>query len=111
MQPLHSRLPADGFPAIFPQMIFVTNAAQMPPVPFTIILPMAYGRMLVNRHDINQTNALFKTGLAIDHAEIALLAQVLQLLTATGTATEIPDPGVIAGQPTRFYRTRVLPVP
>lgn len=50
--------------------------------PSTIILPTAYGRMLVDQHDLDQTNALFKTGLAIDHAEIALLAQVLQLLGA-----------------------------
>ena len=29
--------------------------------------------------------------------------------TATGSTTEIPDPGVTAGQPSRFYRARVLP--
>ena len=30
------------------------------PIPFTMILPTAYGQMLVNRHDLNQTNALLK---------------------------------------------------
>jgi len=47
-------------------------------LPFTTIVPTVYGLMIVNRYDINQTNALFKTGAAIDHAEIALLAQLLQ---------------------------------
>ncbi|MGB8167968.1 MAG: FkbM family methyltransferase [Chthoniobacteraceae bacterium] len=61
----------------------------MPPVPFNIILPTAYGQMLVNRHDINQTNALFKTGHAIDHGEIVLLARVLQLLGADLTVLDV----------------------
>jgi FkbM family methyltransferase len=51
----------------------------MAPVSFSVIVPTAYGPMIVNRNDINQTNPLFKTGLAIDHDEIALLGQVLQL--------------------------------
>jgi FkbM family methyltransferase len=50
--------------------------------------------MLVNRHDINQTNALFKTGMAIDHAEIVLLSQVLQLL---GTDLTVLDVGANFG--------------
>lgn len=66
----------------------------MTPPPFTIILPTAYGQMLVNRHDINQTNALFKTGQAIDHGEIVLLAQVLQLL---GTDLTVLDVGANFG--------------
>lgn len=49
-------------------------------VSFTAIVPTAYGQMLVNRHDINQTGALFRTGLAIDHAEIMLLRRALTLL-------------------------------
>ena len=61
----------------------------MSPVPFTILLPTAYGQMLVNRHDINQTNALFKTGLAIDHGEIAMLAQILQRLGTDLTVLDI----------------------
>jgi len=61
----------------------------MPPVPFTIIVPTAYGQMLVNRHDINQTGALVKTGLAVDHNDIALLTQVLQLLGTDLTVLDI----------------------
>ena len=61
----------------------------MPSIPFTIILPTAYGQMLVNRHDINQTNALLKTGHAVDHAEIVLLSQVLQLLGTDLTVLDI----------------------
>ena len=30
-------------------------------------------------------------------------------VTAIGPTTEVPDPGVIAGHPSRFYRARVLP--
>ena len=63
--------------------------AAMPPVPFTIIVPTVYGQMLVNRHDINQTNALLKTGQAVDHPEILLLAQVLQLLGTDLTVLDI----------------------
>jgi len=66
----------------------------MPSPPFTVIIPTAYGQMLVNRHDINQTNALFKTGIAIDHNEIAMLAQVLQLL---GTDLTVIDVGANFG--------------
>jgi hypothetical protein len=47
------------------------------PVSFAAIVPTAYGQMLVNRYDINQTNALFKTGMAIDHGEIKMLAKLL----------------------------------
>ena len=66
----------------------------MPPVPFTIIVPTAYGQMLVNRHDINQTNALVKTGQAIDHGEIVLLSHVLRLL---GTDLTVLDVGANFG--------------
>jgi len=65
-----------------------------PQIPFTIVLPTAYGQMLVNRHDIIQTNALFKTGVAVDHTEIALLAQVLQML---GTDLTVVDVGANFG--------------
>lgn len=55
--------------------------------PYSIVVPTLYGQMIVNRHDINQTNALFKTGAAIDHNDIVLMAQMLRLLG--------PDPLVI----------------
>ena len=61
----------------------------MPDVPFTIIVPTAYGQMLLNRHDINQTNALVKTGLAVDHNDIALLAQLIPLLGTDVTVLDI----------------------
>jgi FkbM family methyltransferase len=54
-----------------------------------MILPTAYGQMLVNRHDINQTNALLKKGVAIDHDEIAMLAQILQLLGGDLTVIDV----------------------
>ncbi len=57
------------------------------PLTFTAIVPTVYGQMLVNRNDINQTNALFKTGKAIDHPEIELLAAILRLAP--------PDPVVL----------------
>lgn len=48
-------------------------------IPYTIILPTAYGQMLLNRHDINQTENYVKTGLALDHQEIQLLINLLGL--------------------------------
>jgi FkbM family methyltransferase len=65
-----------------------------PQIPFTIIAPTAYGQMLLNRFDINQTNALIKTGMAIDHTEITMLAQILQLL---GTDLTVLDIGANMG--------------
>ena len=52
--------------------------AQRPAVPFTVLVQTLYGPMLVNRYDIDQTNPLFKAGIAADHNEIAVLAHVLQ---------------------------------
>jgi FkbM family methyltransferase len=63
-------------------------------VPFTVVVSTVYGQMLVNRHDINQTNALFKAGRAFDHAEIVLLTNVLQLL---GTGLTVVDVGANFG--------------
>ncbi len=58
-------------------------------VPFAIIVPTVYGQMLVNRHDINQTNALVKTGRAIDHRDIVMVLQILQLLGTDVTALDV----------------------
>lgn len=44
---------------------------------FTIIVPTIYGQMLVNRHDINQSEALIKTGMAIDCDEIEALGRLI----------------------------------
>ncbi|MTJ79543.1 MAG: FkbM family methyltransferase [Telmatospirillum sp.] len=46
---------------------------------FTICVSTAYGPMLVNRFDINQTNALVKTMHAVDHRDIGLLVQLLDV--------------------------------
>lgn len=45
--------------------------------------------MIVNRYDINQTNALFKTGMAFGHSDIALLARVLNLMGKDQTFIDI----------------------
>jgi len=60
-----------------------------PVIPFTIIVPTVYGQMLVNRHDMYQTNPLFKTGQPSDHSEIMLLAQMLQMLGPNLTVLDI----------------------
>jgi FkbM family methyltransferase len=52
---------------------------QPPSFPFAIIVPTIYGNMIVNRHDIDQTNALIKTGGAVDHPTIVYLARLLRL--------------------------------
>jgi len=46
-------------------------------IPFSMIMPTAYGQMILNRYDINQANALLKTGRAIDHDEIVMLSRLL----------------------------------
>ncbi|MEI6559303.1 MAG: FkbM family methyltransferase [Rhodospirillaceae bacterium] len=58
-------------------------------VPFSLVVPTIYGQVIVNRHDINQTNALFKTGRSIDHAEILLLSQILAGLGANLTFIDV----------------------
>ena len=44
---------------------------------YTEILDTHYGKMLVNKNDINQRNALVETGKSIDHAEIELLETLI----------------------------------
>jgi FkbM family methyltransferase len=63
-------------------------------IPFSVVVPTAYGPMIVNRNDINQTNALFKTGFAESRREISLLAHVLSLC---GTNTIVVDIGANIG--------------
>ena len=59
------------------------------PLPFAVIVPTVYGLMMVNRYDINQTESLFKRGLAIDHEEIMMLGQLMQGLKADITFLDI----------------------
>lgn len=47
-------------------------------LPFSVVVPTVYGQMIVNRNDINQTQALLKTGRAIDHADITVLCDLLR---------------------------------
>lgn len=61
---------------------------------FSIVVPTAYGQMIVNRNDINQTNALVKTGRAIDHHEIGILQIIAR---AMGDNIEFLDIGANFG--------------
>jgi FkbM family methyltransferase len=58
-------------------------------VPFGFVCPTIYGPMILNRHDINQTGALLRTGRAIDHDEIDMLRQVLGLLEGPHNVIDI----------------------
>ena len=64
----------------------MSGAAPTAPQLFTTIVPTAYGQMLVNRNDINQTTALFRTGMAPDHQEIVLHEQLQRLFSRFGGA-------------------------
>jgi FkbM family methyltransferase len=63
-------------------------------VPFTLVVPTVYGQMLVNRFDINQTNALIKTGRSLDHGDIVLLGNILRKM---GTDLVVVDAGANFG--------------
>jgi tRNA1(Val) A37 N6-methylase TrmN6 len=54
-----------------------------------MIVPTVYGQMMVNRYDINQTEALFKTGKAVDHEEIMMLARILRTLGPELTVLDV----------------------
>lgn len=58
-------------------------------LPYTIVLPTAYGQMLVNRHDINQTGALLKTGKALDFHEISFIAKICDNAPQAAVALDI----------------------
>ena len=63
-------------------------------VPFTLIVPTAYGQMIVNRYDINQAGALITSGRSCNHNEIDLLRQVLAVC---GTNLVVLDIGANFG--------------
>jgi FkbM family methyltransferase len=60
-----------------------------PIVPFTIIVRTAYGQMIVNRHDITETNFLFKKGFSLVHSEIVFLTNVLRLCGNNLTVVDV----------------------
>jgi FkbM family methyltransferase len=51
-----------------------------PPFPFAIVVQTVYGQMILNRYDIDQTTALIKTGVAVDHDSIVVLVRLMRLL-------------------------------
>ncbi|MDG3442696.1 FkbM family methyltransferase [Nitrospirillum amazonense] len=58
-------------------------------VSYSIILPTIYGDLIVNRHDINQTNALLKTGAAHDAEKIAFAQNILRHAPKPATFLDI----------------------
>src|SRR2546430_15676743 len=52
-----------------------------PPPMFSIVVPTVYGQMIVNRHDINQSGALLRTGKSPDNKEIELWATIASALS------------------------------
>lgn len=51
-----------------------------PPVTNAVVVDTEHGRMIVNRYDLNQTEALFRHGKALDHREVDFVAGVLGAL-------------------------------
>ena len=58
-------------------------------VSYTIVLPTAYGQVVVNRYDTNQTNALVKTSSAFDTQEIAVMAELAARLPEGSTIVDM----------------------
>jgi FkbM family methyltransferase len=58
-------------------------------VPYSLSIPTAYGQMIVNRNDINQTTSLVKEGISVDHDDIVLLRRILELLGTNHTVIDI----------------------
>jgi FkbM family methyltransferase len=58
-------------------------------VPFGMIVPSAYGPVIVNRYDTNQTNALMKTGRSISHDEITVLLAMMQTAAAGAVVLDV----------------------
>lgn len=59
------------------------------PVGFGMLEPSAYGPILVNRYDTNQTNSLIKTGVANGHKEILALCGFLQSAPMKSVALDV----------------------
>jgi FkbM family methyltransferase len=58
-------------------------------VSYTIVLPTAYGQVMVNRYDTNQTNALIKSANAYDVQEIAVMSELAARLPEGSTIVDM----------------------
>lgn len=58
-------------------------------VPFGMVVPSVYGPIVVNRHDINQTGSLIRTGRSPNHGEIGVLCQFLESADNGAVALDI----------------------
>lgn len=59
------------------------------PIPFGMVVPTVYGPIIVNRNDINQTNALIKSGRAYSHNNIKTLCSFLRNATEGAVCLDI----------------------
>jgi FkbM family methyltransferase len=59
-----------------------------------IVVPTLFGQMIIHRNDLNQSDELFRTGHARDHAEILFLAKLLE---QWGTNLTVLDVGAHFG--------------
>jgi FkbM family methyltransferase len=59
------------------------------PLSYTFVVPSIYGQVLVNRYDTHQTNALIKTGRALDAGEIEMLQNLAKLMPAGGVFVDV----------------------
>jgi FkbM family methyltransferase len=57
--------------------------------PFSIVVPTVYGQMILNRNDINQTNALLRTGRSLDDDEITMLARIMAVLPVNPVVIDV----------------------
>jgi len=60
-----------------------------PSVTNAVVVDTEHGRMIVNRYDLNQTEALFRHGKALDHREIDFLAGVLGALVTDPVVLDV----------------------
>lgn len=62
-----------------------------------LVVPTAYGQMILHRMDINQTTALVRTGRSLDHEEIVLLSGIVGILGDGRGGAVIADVGANFG--------------
>ena len=74
--------------------------------PYTIIIPTAYGQMLASRYDLNQTQALLRTGEAFDRDQIVF---AIRACRAMGPDIEVLDIGANIGVYTLAISQAIAP--